>query len=485
MKKLLALVLAMLMVLSLAACGAPDPTQPANNPTDPPATNDPTDPPKPSVEKYTDFGGYDFVISDWFTSAEPAVYNSSWQEFVADYQTNISSEYNFKYSRKNIALTGSYTELVPAKLMAGDKDVSMYYFFEGYVVPTVSQNLLWDLNELDSFDKNDPKWDKISMNTFTFDGKIYAVDPATREPLMGMFYNKRILEEAGVDPDLPYELQAKGEWTWAKLEELLALTTKDTNKDGLTDVWGIGSSYGNMSLFAAWSNGAAFIKRDENGKFLDGTSDPAFLESMEWLQKLAAQGWAYVYNSNGAGDTDPRQVFKEGKLAFFPYNFWISNETYLEDAKDDWGFVYLPYGPSTTHVTMNAQSYGYGIPKVFNKEEAEKIFQMFDLITDITYDGGHNDWTVEGADEYEDTYWTEEFGNSVRDARTMDETLYEMMFNEEKVTMDYVRMVPGFNYTNFTSDIVNLKKTPMEKIEEMRPGNQAALNSTNNLLGLN
>ncbi len=485
MKRLLAILLALVMCLSLVACGGD------NNPTTAPTTggNEETEPSenittKAPIEKITNFDGYHFLLADWYAEEETGTFNSSWAEFVYNYRKSVESEYNFTYERKNIALTGSYTELVPAKIMAGDKDVSMYYFFEGYVVPTISQGLLWDLNELSSFDPNDPKWDKISMETFTIGDSIYAVDPATREPLMGMFYNKRILEEAGLDPDLPYDLQANGQWTWEKFEELLAQVTKDTNNDGQTDVWGVCSTYGNLSLFAAWSNEAAFITRDENGKFVDGTSTPEFLESMEWLQKLATQGWLYVYNVGGAGD-DALAAFQNGEVAFLPYNFWLSEDPTLTKCVDDWGWVYLPYGPNADGVTMCAQSYGYGIPKTFTKDEAEKIFQIFDLVTDITVDGANNDWTVEGADEYEDTFWLDAVGNNVRDARAVDETLYEMLFSNEKVTLDYVRMIPGFNYTNFASDIINLKKTPMEKIEEMRPGNLAALNSSNNLLGLN
>ena len=49
MKKLLALLLALVMVVGLVACGTPDPTDPAKDPTDPPAVNDPTDPPAPAA----------------------------------------------------------------------------------------------------------------------------------------------------------------------------------------------------------------------------------------------------------------------------------------------------------------------------------------------------------------------------------------------------------------------------------------------------
>ena len=59
-----------------------------------------------------------------------------------------------------------------------------------------------------------------------------------------------------------------------------------------------------------------------------------------------------------------------------------------------------------------------------------------------------------------------------------------MLFNNERVLFDYVRMIPGYNYA-FTSEIVNLRMTPQEAIESFRPGNQAAINTINNLLGFN
>ena len=475
MKKLLALVLALVMCLSFAACGG-DNQPTANEP------ETPTDPPKPQVEKITDFGGLDFLVADWSSAEGDPVFDSSWQEFVHEYRQDVGKQYNFTYSRKNIALTGDYTTLVPAKILAGDKDVKMYYFFEGYVVPSVSQDLLWDLNELDSFDPTDPKWNQMSIKAFSFNGATYAVDTDYTTPLMGMFYNKRLLEEAGLDPELPYKLQAEGKWNWENFEQILAAVTKDVDKDGTTDIWGFASTYGNMVLSAVWSNGAAFVTRDENGKFYDGTNTPEFLESMEWLVKLTTNGWLYRKPTGGDGNY-ALTAFQEGKLAFLPNNFWQVNNAWVKDCVDDWGYVYLPYGPSTDHVTLCCQSYGYAIPKTFTKEEAEKIFQAYDIISDLTVDGKANDWTIDGADEYEDIFWSEDVANSVRDTRAVDETLFNMMFNEDQLTTDYVRMVTGYNYANFTSEIINQKKTPIEKIEAMLPANQAAINAANALLG--
>ena len=62
--------------------------------------------------------------------------------------------------------------------------------------------------------------------------------------------------------------------------------------------------------------------------------------------------------------------------------------------------------------------------------------------------------------------------------------IYHMDYEAQyQLTTDYVRMVTGYNYSNFTSEIINQKMTPKEKIESMLPANQAAINAANALLG--
>ena len=50
----------------------------------------------------------------------------------------------------------------------------------------------------------------------TYKDGIYGMS-TEMEPRAGIFYNKRLFEEAGISADEPYDLQAKGEWTWDKL----------------------------------------------------------------------------------------------------------------------------------------------------------------------------------------------------------------------------------------------------------------------------
>lgn len=40
------------------------------------------------------------------------------------------------------------------------------------------------------------------------------------EPKGGLYFNKRLLSEAGIEPQSIYDLQESGDWTWDKFEEI-------------------------------------------------------------------------------------------------------------------------------------------------------------------------------------------------------------------------------------------------------------------------
>ena len=92
---------------------------------------------------------------------------------------------------------------------------------------------------------------------------------------------------------------------------------------------------------------------------------------MEWLQKLASNGWFHVKPQGGDGSY-ALEEFQNGTLAFLPYNYWLTEDVYITDCVDDWGWVYCPYGPSAKGLTMSVQCNGYGIPITYSKEEKVK-----------------------------------------------------------------------------------------------------------------
>ena len=85
------------------------------------------------------------------------------------------------------------------------------------------------------------------------------------EPRQCLYFNKKILEEAGIDPETVYDLQAAGEWTWEAFEDMLKTIQKDTDNDGVVDIYGMTGSNVDMYRVAVFANG---------GKFFDFDDDP-------------------------------------------------------------------------------------------------------------------------------------------------------------------------------------------------------------------
>ena len=194
-----------------------------------------------------------------------------------------------------------------------------------------SQGLLYDLSKLDAFDfENDPKWSKESIEYYTINGAIYGARPSDNEPGDYLLWNKRLFQEAGLDPDLPYKLQAEGKWDWEHFEELCQKLTKDIDNDGITDIYGFGGNDGTIMNMGIYSNGAKFVDRDETGKLIDGTVFDSSVERGEpatfavgqvipgWVEglQLMREGAAYrlfipsnlAYGSHGTGPIQPNST---------------------------------------------------------------------------------------------------------------------------------------------------------------------------------
>lgn len=79
------------------------------------------------------------------------------------------------------------------------------------------------------------------------------------EATAGIYFNKRLLQEAGIDPESIYELQRNKEWTWDKFEELCQQVQKDTDNDGVIDQYAMTNFTSTLYSAAVISNGGQFV----------------------------------------------------------------------------------------------------------------------------------------------------------------------------------------------------------------------------------
>ena len=235
-KRLIMLLLAAVMLVSLVACAGQDTPQPNGSESAQPSS----DVAEPSQDALANLGGFQFILGDWWSAAEyeEAEPQTAWDQMVADYHHELEAKMNFTYSQIGLQNMGNYNEVLVNGFLANNPDCTVFYGNpdNGALVSMAAQGLLYDLSTLKNLNLTDASlWNQQIIDYYTINGKIYGARPsATDEPRLGILFNKRLFEEAGIDPEQPYELQKSGQWDWAHFEELCQKLTRDTNNDGTT-----------------------------------------------------------------------------------------------------------------------------------------------------------------------------------------------------------------------------------------------------------
>ncbi|MCK5199245.1 MAG: ABC transporter substrate-binding protein, partial [Spirochaetales bacterium] len=144
--------------------------------------------------------------------------------------------------------TGQYDNYKILDYMENDSDFDMGDFYDG----------IWDYGK--------------------YDGKISVVPYNISTPIM--YYNKDLFKASGLDPDSPPT-------TWDELLEVAKAITKDTDGDGVEDIWGYNVK-DTKWLFKAFlmQNGNEIIDIDNNEPLFTERSG---IETAEFWKKLIDQ----------------------------------------------------------------------------------------------------------------------------------------------------------------------------------------------------
>ncbi len=403
-------------------------------------------------EPAMDLGGMEIIIGDWWSSPDPAEPKTAQEEDTLAYRQMIQEKYNFTMKQVAVADWGGMQETFTTSTMAEDPAAQIFLLGQGWIAQPLANGLFYDLATLESFDFTESKWNQNVKNLMTFGNSTYGMATGKPEPKLGMFWNKRLFEEAGLDPDLPYDLQASGDWTWEKLEELCVKLTIDSNNDGTIDSYPMASFSADFFAGAFTTNDARYIGRDASGKFYNATTEPNFLEAAQWVTGLIQKGYEMPAPPDSNWDWFI-SAFHDAKVAMtFAEQYKVGT---WADMTDDWGFVLFPKGPKSEDYTVYFNDNVAVIPSCYDKETAEKIAFAYNLWTNPT--PGYEDET----DAWKDGYYTR-----FRDERAVDETL-SMMYDRAKVNTEYAPLVYGVDLGNFLWEAYALVKTPAEKIEEV------------------
>jgi ABC-type glycerol-3-phosphate transport system substrate-binding protein len=240
-----------------------------------------------------------------------------------------------------------------------------------------------DLNQYtDAFNWSDEKWNTQLQDIFRLNGKQYSCSVGyegvgSMQGNLVMYFNKRLVKEAGYNPDDLYTWQKDGTWNWSKFEEIAtkiaALSTSGNQ------IWGAVNNdyqlYNNLCV----SNGANWIVKDDTGVHFNA-DDSRCMTAFGFMQKLVKN------NIMPAATTfNDYKQFLEGKVGFIPeYIERLQHKDGYGGMQDDFGLVMFPKADNAkTYQSINDWYSGWAI--LTGVKEPEKIALLVNALTETMY----------------------------------------------------------------------------------------------------
>lgn len=367
MKKLLALLLAAMMLCVSVAALAEAPEG------------------YPEVKEGIDFGGAEIYVYDyWTASAERKADPNEEEQAQYDYRDWIMETYNCKITQIQ---KGDWTTNVQELInfcTAPDGTLCLYILPPDFVGTPMANNLFASWSDSEYIDLTAEKWNGSTLSFMTKGGKVYGVATGNSEPRQCLYFNKRVLEEAGIDWESIYDMQAENAWTWEAFEEMLKTINKDTDNDGVLDIYGMTGNNSDLYMMGVVSNGGEFFRFNDAGELEIAVNSDEALEGLAWAKDI----WAnYGYQQPADGSWDYfKEAWKQGFCGFYMYQTYggFNDNSEMADMADEWGCVAFPIGPKgETYVNITSDNVTV-IPNVYDAETTAKLAYIYDLWSNAT-----------------------------------------------------------------------------------------------------
>lgn len=190
--------------------------------------------------------------------------------------------------------------------------------------------------------------------------------PVDSNPML-LYYNKKVLEEAGFDPDEPQKLYEAGEWNWETFTELTEKIT-DSGKYGFV------AENGSLHLFSwIWSNGGKMY--DEEGNNILEENEKA-QEAIHYLNDNVTNG-NFRYAGSLPEGQGPDAMFMSNQTAFAAAGRWY---TPMFSENEELAFDYIPWPTNTGELlepAAIATAYLSTTTDAENVEEAKKFLSFY------------------------------------------------------------------------------------------------------------
>ena len=201
---------------------------------------------------------------------------------------------------------------------------------------------------------NEDNFNQIYTLMSTIDDHVYALDMTGKydDTALGHFYafNKELCESAGYPAATLFQAVRDGEWDYDMMLEIARKISKDTDGDGVNDIWGIALTCAGNE---AWTNGTGPIVFDEaQGKWVSNVMDPQLIPALQFMYDIS-QNDVQTPVAGGIGPGERRLIFYDGRAGFAGLYGGNFGDGGLGTMEAPFGLLPMPKGPDAENYTMN------------------------------------------------------------------------------------------------------------------------------------
>lgn len=379
-KKLLSLVLAMVMILSLVACGKTKETTSDESETKAPeATTEATEEPAATEEASTDGLAYkgDLELMHFSTSEESQGNGGSdgFRTVIASWE----SKHPEITLTQNVLANDDYKTQIAT--LAAANDLPDVFLLQGMNTKAwAEQGLILDMTDIISASPYADKYDNSLFYPFVNQGKTYGIPALTGGTCAVVVYDAALWKEAGYD---------KFPETWdevLKADKFFDEKGIDAIAFGNGSKWQINSCFlstvGDRFTGADWTH--SLIEK-KGAKF----TDQPFVDALKFTQNIFSSG---VFNKdfNAITNEDAREYYISGDAAAYIGGNW--DVSYIQATVKDtdlYGNTKFAVIPQPTGATASTQTHniGLGYAVAINAKLAndpEKLAAAIDLAYEVT-----------------------------------------------------------------------------------------------------
>ena len=416
--------------------------------------------------------GANISVASWWSSYNVDTYEprNEGEEKTLEYRKKILRDEGFSFQFVEISDWDNYLALVASNIMSGNRNYQIYELGSNMAITLFKQGLLYPVSDSTAVNFNIrepiagvvPMYNGLVQDFMTFNGKQYGWLYGLPNDGWGqtmLYFNTKLLTDAGLSPDHLYDLQRNNNWTWDTFLDLCRRLTRDTNNDGITDIYALPCDDAREFIMGlVYGNGADFVTIDAQGRAQSSVNSPAFLEALAFYNQLINEGLVQTTPEYDWGWN--WSAFVDGRVAMTFDPEWRKGEM---NESFDAGYVLPPRGPRSSQLRLGAGGSVYAIPNFFSPAEVDiflKASELWNTPVDTDWLSGH--------------FWAS------RNLRDVTETVV-MSRDARYLTLKTQELIPGYPFDDFISEFRDgLGRTsPSSHIETWTPRLNAAIEDFN------